>query len=306
MDRPNSTVSIHTGKYIIKDDINELVVNGTIDYKWFPTLGVRFEGKVQSDIGSKIILELFESQNQNLYVDDLHFGQCHILNTHIDKEDFPVIKGVLKSKAIFGDKSVNVENVTFSIPNLRRFFGDSRENIVNGRRQISRSQLTFDNDKYKIIVNQAVDYDKKIKSLKDKGGFLVLHSGILYSKKSSISFEEQENVLWCFGCFLSFLNGKRTSAVFRLGNYEDNITWSDYSNYQIDTYRGFQSWPPEFSIEHLNDIWIHFSSLWDNDVHRDFLVTLVHWYIESNSGSGYLEGSIIMAQTALELIEVSI
>ncbi len=35
---------------------------------------------------------------------------------------------------------------------------------------------------------------------------------------------------------------------------------------------------------------------------KNFLITSIHWYVEANSNAGFSEGSIILAQTALELI----
>ena len=35
---------------------------------------------------------------------------------------------------------------------------------------------------------------------------------------------------------------------------------------------------------------------------KNFLTSAIHWYVEANGNRGFSEGSIIMAQTALELL----
>jgi hypothetical protein len=102
--------------------------------------------------------------------------------------------------------------------------------------------------------------------------------------------------------YLSFLNGRRTSALFIQGIYEEEIIWCDYTNYVVDSYKYVFSWTQEHSTIGLNELWQEFSNLWQDKDDRNFLISAIHWYNEANCNSGYVEGSIIMAQTALELI----
>ena len=55
------------------------------------------------------------------------------------------------------------------------------------------------------------------------------------------------------------------------------------------------------SIRGYNEAWVAFYNLWKNENDKDFLIKVIHWYIEANLNSGFLEGSIIKAQIALEL-----
>ena len=52
----------------------------------------------------------------------------------------------------------------------------------------------------------------------------------------------------------------------------------------------------------LNELWYNFTNLWKNENDKDFLEFIVHWYLEANGNSAKIEGSIIIAQVALELI----
>lgn len=96
------------------------------------------------------------------------------------------------------------------------------------------------------------------------------------------------------------MNGRKTSAIFREGYHENNSVWRDFSNYTVETYKYNHSWPDHFSIKGLSNIWIKFHQLWKSD--EDFIRSSIHWYIQSCGYAGYLEGALVMAQTALELI----
>jgi hypothetical protein len=80
------------------------------------------------------------------------------------------------------------------------------------------------------------------------------------------------------------------------------VKWQDFTSYPFDSYKSCQSWPWPNQKEGLNELWIKFNDMCQVDSSKDFLSTAIHWYIEVNRNSAKLEGSIIMAQTALELI----
>lgn len=130
----------------------------------------------------------------------------------------------------------------------------------------------------------------------------MLHNGEITSKKENISFEESQEIFHCLNTFLTFINGRITSALFRSGMFENNPGWCDYTDYFVDSYKSATSWPPKNSIIDLNKVWQKFSNLWSNKDDKDFLTSAIHWYIEFYNNSGFAEGSIVMAQTALELL----
>lgn len=138
--------------------------------------------------------------------------------------------------------------------------------------------------------------------MEEKGGYVILLNGEISSKKGAMFYKDLSDVFHCLNSFLTFLNGRRTSSIFKHGIFEDNVIWSDYNDYHIDIHKFSPNWPQKHSIEGISELWRNFSNLWNNDNDKGFLITVIHWYIESNKGSGFTEGAIIMAQTALELI----
>lgn len=301
MTEANSPINIFDGEYLLKNDAQEINVTGNLCFNWVANLGTYFSG-----VPVASATELFTlSNNQNDYriiVERLEFGSCFITNTNFgSSETSAFIKGALSHEAVSGDKSVAVEKVIFSIPNLRDFYGLPVKRVTESNISIS-NRLRLENDDYIILIDKCYDYKEKRKSLEEKGGYIILYYGELTSKKKPLKFEETKDLFHCLGSFLTFLNGRRTSAFFIQGIFLNEVIWCDYTDYLVDIYKVVQSWPQRHSIKGLNELWQNFSSIWKDKDDKNFLTSAIHWYIEANGNAGFSEGSIIMAQTALELL----
>lgn len=299
MEEPNTPIPIYEGDFILRQNDSEIELNGIIKYDWFPSSGVTFSGIVKPN-STKIL----ESSNDNIpfeiLIDKLLFGKClltrYVMSVNVSLE------GALIQTAIKGDKSIPVTKISFSIPNLKDFLGLPVKQVYDRRMQLNKSRLQFENDDYIITIDKHIDYSNKVKLLSSKGGYLLLYSGELTRKKGILTLDNSNDLFNCFSTFLSFLNGRRISSLFKQGIFEKNIIWTDYTDYSVDQYKAVHCWPQAHSIQGLNELWNCFSLMWKNEDDRNFLVSAIHWYIEANSHSGLTEGSIIMAQTGLELI----
>jgi hypothetical protein len=138
--------------------------------------------------------------------------------------------------------------------------------------------------------------------LSRRSGYMILYNGEFRSKKGPISYSDLQEPFHAFSMFLTFLNGRRCSPFFKQGVHNEEVLWTDYKGYSINQYKYVFTWPTEFIVDGLNGIWKIFYELWKSEEDKDFLVTAVHWYVEANGNAGLIDGAIIMAQTALELI----
>jgi len=295
MNEPNEIIPIYNGVFKLIQDQNQVDIVGQINFIWFPDSGAHFTGEVKES--SLDVVRLFkDTEKFKLLIEELEFGECLITKTSFG--DGITIGGSLIKTAVKGDKSIPVSKVRFSIPNFKDFFGLSvRDGSWSGKNRIK-----FENDDYLIIIDKRRDFKEAKESLSSKGGYLNLWNGELIKKKGNIVFDHLEDVQHCFSTFLSFLNGRRCSLLFKQGFHENEIVWTDYSDYFVDIYKFVPSWPQSHSIKGLEELWKIFSNLWNNEDDKDFLVTVIHWYVEANSHSAFSEGSIIMTQTGLELI----
>lgn len=302
MDKANDIIKVYKGEFLLKNEKCEIIIDGKIQYHWFPQKGAVFTGNILSETEISIKSEN-ELGEYDLIIDGLSTGNTFITNRTIGlSSDEQKIKGVFTKYAVFKDSSIGVDSITFAIPNLRNFFGTSVHKKFDESVSWSRSRIQFENKEYEIIIDKTLDYKERVENLNNKGGYLLLYSGMLTKKKGDLTLENSRVIFNCFNTFITFLNGRRVSTVFYSGIFQKEKIWSDFSNYSLDIHKSSTSWTLRHSTEGLNELFQKFSALWKDENDRNFLISAVHWYIEANNNSGYTEGSIIMAQTALELI----
>lgn len=301
MTEPNEEIQICEGILTLKNEEGEKQFKGKVIYKWFPNNGGEFSGLLLS-LDNKSFNNLDKNNYYLIYENEI-LGEVFITevrnySTSIKQET--EIIGVFTRELFLGDKTINVNQVYFSIPNFKNLLG-SVTKFYNGRGG-TMSRLSLENENYNIEIDKSLDYNNELRELKNKGGFLILYSGLIKSKKGVLSRIEIKSIFTCLDFFLTFLMGRKTSTIFHSGYFEKERIWTDYSNKTNLIYKEPKSWTLRNSIEGIDGLFNEFSVLWNNENDRDFLKTVIHWYVEANNNSGYVEGSIIMAQTALELI----
>ncbi|MFD2966285.1 HEPN domain-containing protein [Sphingobacterium bambusae] len=298
MSDPNCPITIYEGTFLLKNNVQELLVSGGIYFGWGGTSGAYFTATLVMDAKSPPSFDT--NAIFSIIVDELLFGEGFITTAKMGEHYR--LKGIMSAESVFGDRSVAVEKIIFAVPNLRNFHGMPVKKICDNIVQTSRNRLIFDNESYQIILDKNLDYNDALNLLQEKGGFRLLYSGELTSKKKALTLENSKDVFDCLGTFLTFLNGRRTSAMFQQGIFDQETKWFDYTDYIIDPHKEVRSWTVRNSIESHDALWKSFSRLWKNSDDREFLRTAIYWYVEANSGDLFLEGPIIMAQTAIELL----
>lgn len=302
MPHANVPIKIYEGEFVLKDEANEIKIEGNIIFDWLPNSGAHFYGKPVLET-----IEQFRSilglKSYRIIVDGLEFGLGYITNANYgDIDNGAFIKGTLSQQAVFGDRSIPVNKIRFSIPNLRGFHGLVVKNITENSISITNNRLRLEDDNHIITIDKCYVFTERKKSLEEKGGYMILYAGELTCKKGSLTHSDITEILHCLNTFLSFLNGRRTSALFLQGIYEEQVIWCDYTNYFVDPYKAVESWAPTLLFVGFNELWNKFQSIWEDPDDKNFLTSAIHWYVEANGDTGFSEGSIILAQTALELI----
>jgi hypothetical protein len=296
MPEANSPIQIYEGDFLLRNEKEELNITGKIFFNWVAISGCHFTGIIKNTTA-------IGHDEYKVIINGLEFGAGYVSNTTIGNNiSGTIIKGRASGRAVFGDKSIAVEKLIFAVPNLRDFHGLPVKSKTEKKFHVLSNRLRLENDTFLINIDKCIDYKEKIRSLEEKGGYNILYYGELISKKGSIKLDDSSEIFHCLATFLTFLNGRRISVFFIQGIFEEEVIWCDYTDYVLDSFKHVQSWPQRSSIRGLNELWQQFSALWKDDNDKNFLTSAVHWYIEANSNRGFTEGSIIMAQTALELL----
>lgn len=302
MKKPNDPVEIFCGDFQIcrKDSIIKL--DGKIEFVWLPTPSVKFTGTGKEDsVSLTQVYPLIAADDPGkLFINGFPFGEISLAFHEGNSKG--EVSGKILGAAIFDDKSIPVTKVKFTVPNLRDFDGETVKATETNRISLHKSRFVFENEKFIVTLDKAKDFSERHKELKENGGYQLLYFGELIKKPKIISFEEQASFFESFTFFLTFLNGRRVSPIFRFGCHEGQVVWKDFTPFINDPYKFAISWVPEFKPFGLNQLWKNFSDKWQDSVGKDCLKTAIHWYIEANNNSGFVEGSIVMVQNALELL----
>lgn len=298
MEDPNQSILIYSGKFTLVRNDKTLILDGRISYDWIPTNGVRFIGKILEN--ELEILNLLDAKpTTELFIENQFFGICRISGTKIGIE--PTVEGFLLKNSVLGDKSVPVSSIRFTIPNLMDFHADPIKLVENNSIQFCRRRIVFKNKDYQITIDGFPYYDKLKEKLSSKGGYLIQYNGEIKKIKGSIHYSDLRDLTVSFSVFLSFINGRRCATLFHQGIYDNEVVWTDYTPSKLDLYKSVFTWSVYDDTSGFNDLWVNFHRLWSKKGDRDFLNSIIHWYLEANKNSGYVEGSIILTQVGLEL-----
>lgn len=309
LDEPNEELILHEGSYQITSltvaNPITITLEGSIIFQWLPFIATRFSG-TSSKVKSLNILAINESRVE-LSLSGIIIGVFWISGGSFGHTSGSM-EGYSISQCIIGDKSVRVNKIKFAIPNLRSFHGEY-VNFNTGDRAIKyKGRLTFSNQTHDITIDKMYDFDNREKLLRKTGGYLPLYWGELIPKSNSINLDESTGVFDCFDQFISFLNGRRVSAIFIQGICDEEVIWTNYNNANVALYQNVSSWPPDFSIEGLKEMWSIFQELYKREGDEHFLKAIINWYVEANEKTSLqslpfpIENAIVMAQNALELL----
>ncbi|WP_418501757.1 hypothetical protein [Flagellimonas sp.] len=302
MENPNERVTIHSGTFILrkaKDHTSEFIVNGTIELKWSPGVNIVLKGEVRERHSLEVFKWYLENNDFDILIDGSYIGSCFITNQgnerDINGEGLVDIRGIFSSKVVLGDSTQTVNEIDFVIPNIKKFPGNP---VRHGTRYLS-NRIHLESEGIDLIIDLAPDYKELFGKLKDEGGYILLASGKL-TTSDLIDIEESRDILFCLSRFLTFLNGRRTSPFIRQGYKDGKILWTDYSNYHVDIHKTSPSVAPVGDFIDFGIMWKPFRRLWVEE--HEQIRTSVHWFVEANNDAIFMEGSIILCQTNLELL----
>jgi len=289
---PNDRILIEKGKFSIGNESDENSLIGIIEFSWFPTFGIVFEGEYEIPVNA------FEGERL-LKIGEMVVGKAMMTWANSKNQ----IGGKVFAHSDYLKRDSEVDTIWFSIPNLANLT-EVHEDVRSEKTIEYRHFIKFDDDKYEIEIQKVSSYSKlQSDLLRERGGYAILYIGFLKKKQGKLFFKDVAKVFECFNQFLSFLNGSRTSAVLVRGFKNGKELWTDYSSQQVDSYaRVFSSFYNTSESIDYTSIWKKYQMLWKNEDIKSFLEMSTYYYYESNKNSGQFEISIIAAQTCLELL----
>lgn len=287
-------IPIHKGVFTIIHNKVSVELEGFIKFVWLPSMRIFFHGTVINN--SQAQLTNFFQGNIQLKIGQKILGDGFITQRFVGAGYS--LSGLIQSSNISKIEDRDVDFIRFVLPNLNELMiGQLRD-----ERAYWIGHVVLDDSIVKIQIDQRKDYLNYIDYLKNSGGYAILHWGQIEKIDSKITVKEAFNYLDKLSLFLSFINGRKVSALIRDVYEKNKIINTDWTPYSCDNYKYTFQWLPHNDKFPINDIWIRFLALCNDKNDHNAIVSLVHWYTSANGNTGLLDGSIIMAQTAIELL----
>lgn len=199
-----------------------------------------------------------------------------------------------------------VKRVEFSVTNFPFKFGDkTKQRQKNGIKYMSNRFRFPISNKTDIIIDTRQDIKEIICKLKYSLTTCITHHGYI-EFDSETSITETLNILLTLKQCLSFFSGNHIGILFvEFKDQNEKIdSWITlHSNSR--TYRNtLKLGPLELKKSISGTRFIENIHLIRNENIElaNALSYLIHWYIETNCGQGHVEGSLVIAQMAIELL----
>jgi len=161
---------------------------------------------------------------------------------------------------------------------------------------------------WKITIDP-IEHPRELREeLKGQSGHLVTHVGRMEREDGSTFTEEQAgSILEGLRWYLSFVTGSWTGPLLACG-YDGNGSrirelWNEV---RITPWRFVLTWVDRQHLNHLTDSFPGYLHHWTDQDWKEVTELATHWYIEANAQAGSVEGSLVLAQAAFEMLASAI
>lgn len=287
----NAPIELYGGILTLSQARGGSPVPGRVFLRWLPRPRTEFE---LSDAGLTPSLD-----DDRLEINGLN-SSCRVSTTAVVPQEGR-FSGRLRDNPELQDTAV--DRITFHLANFHSYVGDA---ICHDDGGASRGRLVLAHRPWRVTLDQVTRADELRRALAADGGFGITHVGrIERSDGRPFSTRKAADLLKAAYYFISFCRGIWCGPILAVGDLGGIRNWLQWVAPRIASWRYRQSWWPE--LEPLQGPMISrafsgFMTLWNKPLWRDPLMNSIHWYVEANSNSGGLEGGIILAQAALELL----
>lgn len=295
----NQAITLYEGKMCLKQsekpDSEYVNGNGAITFNWLPKPRIEYKLSLESTN--------FSSHKVSKYSYlDLPNSTFKVFPAFLKDGDRPYCLGVLKHKNGI-QESQKISYVKFHIANFHQYMESGIFNSLSSP-QILSGRLRLTSCKWEVTIDSLSSQNEQYQELKMRGGYLITHVAKLEKvNRENFSTEEATEVLSALDYFLAFVRGLWAAPILPVGFDENNnCVWQLWEAPKVSSRQAVNSWFPTNKPHSVTHAFKGFMKLWNDPAQKNHLKLVIHWYVESNLQSGGIEGSILMAHSAFELI----
>jgi hypothetical protein len=292
---PNVPVLLYEGRLRIVQGSDAVEGDGTIKARWLPQTKIAF-------IIPSIVFGFGRFDECTVELVDRGWS-C---KGTIESRGYGGLRGIVDRaeggvRSGGGPSGVRVAEVRAHVPNFLRIRGEplARPNgngWYNGRRRVEVAPWRLTLDELE---------SKPGEALKETGGIALTHA-LACQRIDSAAFapDEVDEFIELLDTVLSFCAGLWTGGTLATGHDATGaLVWEHWRLPWLSSYEQRRTWFPSYYVENVFETIVPaFAKASADPVVKRVLRTCLHWYLEANACHAGLEGSIVMALTALELL----
>jgi hypothetical protein len=301
---PNTPIGFFKGNCEIQVGVKRMTLQGTVFLNWHtsPRIQISLSGPGEFARGIERQFASFSVDcalsKRPIVVDG---SNVHV--SHRDPVSLTTIDGTVQNSIETGAGPFAALIVHFA--NLRLSGIDIIGAEWNGSEMMWTGRREFATDEWLIRLDAVQNYDEIIKTLTNDGGYSITHTATLTRHDRTLfSFDDAEEILFELDRFLSFCQGSSTQAFFHVGiSQAAKPTWHLWTAPKISSWSHRRNWAmPDHDKESMLLAFEGFRLRMADPQWKEVFLRSVEWYLDSNREAIGTDGSIILAQAALEMI----
>jgi hypothetical protein len=297
----NTPIPLYAGPVVATQNGKEFRADASITMTWLPLPRVRF----RIPAAPKELFLGLENLSMKLE-DETAISYCTVTGSKLSNgsEGFQAKVSGLIGELVVRPKDREASYVMFLVPNFDAPLGEP----ITYPKCHWAARLVLAGSGWKITLDAADNQKEVLDFLKANSGFGVTQVGRLERENGEcFTAEKAQPILNALASFISFSCGRWTGPCLPTGFAVDGTqVWQAWDYKRIVPYLTRLSWMDTCNREHFEAPFPGFLKLWLDDNWEEVIRLAIHWYIEANAQAGSIEGSIVLTQTAFELLSSAV
>jgi hypothetical protein len=303
---PNNNINLYNGRLEITQGGSTFTGEGVVQLEWLPRprfwfhfhhggdAQERFDLLSAPDLSGAVLRLVDTSQDADAVVTRTRF-----FAVGGETDERPAISGIINNYIY---SSNNIAGLIFHVANFRDYHGsmirsESSTSVWDGR-------AVFQAGDWRITLDKNQGGSPFFEELKATGGYAITHVGKLERiDGGAFSADDVDTVREALYRYLSFCSGIWSAPILLVGfDASGNRVFEEWRAPKVERWRNVASWFNDFSVDGLVAGFPGFLERWRDETWNEPLLLALHWYGEANMSAGGVEGSLILAQAAFEVL----
>ena len=293
----NHPITLYEGDISLEQESRTFTGSGRVLFEWLARPGLRFDVELPQDNMARLELASCTlhmlGTNRKATASVMGIAASSSKGVH-------EIKGMLEEFEVGRDEKLSF--IIFHIVNFTDYLGRSVRD--ENRRKTWAGRSVIEVDPWRITLDKIEDAKKLFNELGAIGGYAITHVGKLErldGKKFAAKLSAK--VFEALFRYLSFCRGAWVAPILPIGFDENgDRTWERWRDWKIERWKHVPNWFNSHAEEGLSGGFPGFFERWQDENWTEALLLSNHWYVEANMSAGGVEGGIILAQSAIEVL----